>query len=137
MKTESKFKYKYRYVSSSLSRHMISAVEKYLPKIGKPQNVRGIFAGGRNNSRPWYRVIISGENGKLVLRGCSWGYGGEGPHATRDVLLKLGVDQFIADKAAFRSDNEHPQAGSMKRCWVISLVDGSANISEKKAQVAA
>lgn len=92
---------KYRYYSSSLSRHMVPALKRHIAKIGCPLTARGINHGRGNG---WYELVISGEKGKLVLRGCSWGYKGEGPHATRDVLMLLGIPQHEAEEIAFKTN---------------------------------
>lgn len=79
----------YKYYSPSLSRFMLPALDRHLSKIGVPQVAEARCVG--RDPRAWYGLVIRGTTGKLVLKGCSWGYGGEGPHATRDVLLKLGA----------------------------------------------
>jgi len=92
----------YRYYSSSLSRHMARSLDKHLAKIGEPTRVEGHYRGGRRNSNPWFFVVIFGTAGKLCLKGCSWGYGGEGPHATKAVLTRLGVHPFDVDTVCFK-----------------------------------
>ena len=106
---------RYRYYSSSLSRHMVPALNKHLPKIGCPTEVRAICHGGRPSDPGWYELVVTGMLGKLVLRGCSWGYGGEGPHATRDVLTALGVRSYEANELAFQTPNHDVGISATKR----------------------
>ena len=94
---------KYRFYSSSLSRHMVRSVERHLPKIGCPLHVRAISHGANNG---WYELIVTGMLGKLVLRGCSWGYYGEGCRATQAVLTMLGVHYWDVERAAFQTPNK-------------------------------
>ena len=112
MVSNATMKSQYRYYSSTLSRNMVPAVKRHLPKIGTPLAVRGLCHGKFSG---WYDVVIKGTLGKLCLRGCSWGYGGEGPHATRDVLVELGVQPGIADDVAFRTDNRDVGQGGTVR----------------------
>ena len=93
---------KYVYRSSSLSRHMIRSLDRHMAKIGTPLYARGISHG---NYGGWYRVIVAGTNGRLVLKGCSWGYSGEGCRATESVLIRLGCPMAEIEQAAFRTPN--------------------------------
>lgn len=102
----------YRYYSPSLSRHMLPAVDKHLPKIGAPLSVEARCEG---KGTGWYELIVRGTLGKLVLRGCSWGYMGEGSRATRDVLVRLGVSKFMADNLAFTTPNHDVGGAEMVR----------------------
>lgn len=112
IKEMNKMKAQYRYYSDSLSRKMVPSLKRHLPKIGEPMTVRGVCQGKFNG---WYEVIVTGKLGKLVLRGCSWGYGGEGPHATRDVLVALGVNKEAAETVAFTTPNgDVGQGGTVK-----------------------
>lgn len=104
-------KAKYRYYSSTLSRHMLPALDKHLPKIGCPTKVEARCEGGGNG---WFELVVTGMLGKLVLRGCSWGYRGEGPHATRDVLVKLGYSQHEADALAFNTPGNDVGTGATR-----------------------
>ena len=93
----------YRYFSSSLSRHAVPALKRHLPKIGTPLLARGLCHGKHSG---WYELVVRGTNGRIVLRGCSWGYRGEGPHATRDALVLLGIPQHEADRIAFTTPGQ-------------------------------
>ena len=75
---------KYKYVSSTLSRHTLRSLDRHLVKIGEIKTIRAMYS-----DRTWYRLIVTGTTGRLVLRGCSWGYGGEGPQATEAALRRL------------------------------------------------
>jgi hypothetical protein len=99
---------KYRYYSSTQSRHTLRSLDRHLPKIGCPEKVEARCEGKHGG---WYELVVTGMLGKIVLRGCSWGYHGEGPHATRDALLKLGLPQWEADSLAFTTPNADVGAG--------------------------
>lgn len=94
---------KYRYYSTSESRNTLRALDRHLSKIGCPTEVKAVAHG---KGWGWYELIVTGMLGKIVLRGCSWGYTGTGPHATRDVLVKLGIPQTEADALAFTTDGK-------------------------------
>lgn len=85
---------------------MDRSLTRHLPKIGTPRKVEGIYHG----KNAWFRLIITGTLGKIVLRGCSWGYGGEGPRATLNILQRLGCHPFDCEQIAFRA----PQLGTPK-----------------------
>jgi len=89
-------KRKYTYTApNSLSRSVKGQIKKHLPKIGKLVSVVATFSDS-----DWYKLTINGEDGRVILRGCSWGYSGEGCHATYDVLTELGVG-YDAAKIVF------------------------------------
>jgi len=96
-------KSKYRYYSPSLSRHMLPALDRHLAKVGRLKSVKAVCAGRGSG---WYELVVTGEAGKLVLRGCSWGYYGEGCRATRDVLVRLGFPIIEAEHLAFTTPNK-------------------------------
>lgn len=108
---------KYRYYSDSLSRKMVPALEKHLSKIGKPLKVEGLYHG----KNPWFELVVTGEAGKLVLRGCSWGYYGEGPRATEAVLRKLGVHSFDVEQIAFKAPQLQNPVASKRPLWRVLL----------------
>lgn len=82
-------KYEYRDVRG-VTRFSVAAVRKHLSKLGKLHYVRGIFSGKCNGiANPWYRVVIAGETGTMILGGLSWGYNGEGSRGLEEVLRML------------------------------------------------
>lgn len=93
---------RYRFYSRSESRHMLAAVDRHISKVGTPLKAEAICAG---KGTGWYELVVTGTAGKLVLRGCSWGYSGEGSRATRDVLVRLGIGLLEAEELAFRTPN--------------------------------
>ena len=103
---------KYRYYSSSLSRHTARSMDRHLPKIGCPTKVEARCEGKHAG---WYELVVTGMLGKLVLRGCSWGYYGEGCRATRDALVKLGLPQHEADALAFTTPNKDVGSCDMRQ----------------------
>lgn len=111
----------YRYYSSSLSRHTLRSLDKHLHKIGTPLTATGESRGDRRTG--WFCLVVRGTAGTIYLRGCSWGYGGEGPHATYHALIKLGVPHGEARKAAFTTsgDKVGTPAGKGVQFFQLSL----------------
>lgn len=114
---------RYRYYGQLPSRHMMRCLDRHLPKIGRPLRARGM-SHGKNGG--WYQVLVTGTAGKLVLRGCSWGYGGEGPHATEAVLRRLGALPYAAHTAAFCAANQAvgTAEGYGRTFWDVNLATG-------------
>ena len=110
-------KQKYTHYSSSLSCFTKRSLSRHLAKIGPVESVEATFVGKKHGA--WYALVVRGTLGKLVLRGCSWGYRGEGPRATRDALLSLGVDQETADGHAFGINSTKPVQGEVN--WKLSF----------------
>jgi hypothetical protein len=46
-------------------------------------------------------VMVIGTRGSARFEGFLWGYGGEGPHGLRNLLLMLGVPIGVAKHVAF------------------------------------
>ena len=118
---------RYRYYSEAVSYKTLKAFTRHLPKIGMPTKVEGIYHG----KNPWYEVIVTGTAGKLVLRGCSWGYGGEGPRATEAVLKALGCHPFDVQTACFDrrlAMGMDRLKASKKPVWSIALPASGAVI---------
>ena len=115
----------YRHRSQSSTRYSLLAFQKYLPKIGQPLYVRGIWAGGyKGIPNPWYRLVIRGTKGSLILPGCSWGYGGEGPHGTEEVLKALHIHPFDVQQIAFQAPNTcptHTRVNQVTEVWKVML----------------
>jgi hypothetical protein len=44
-----------------------------------------------------YTFKALGERGEIWLSGCNCGYGGEGPHGTKKILVELGIKDDVAD----------------------------------------
>lgn len=93
---------RYRYYGPSLSRTVLPALDKHLPKIGCPVKVEARCEGVGHG---WYELVVTGMLGKLVLRGCSWGYHGEGSRATEAVLRRLGLD-WDAATLSYQTPNQ-------------------------------
>lgn len=132
MKNNRKPEYRIRGISST--RHSLACFHKHLPKIGDPLYVRGIFAGSFNGiPNPWYRLVIRGTKGSMILCGCSWGYGGEGPRGTEEVLKALHVHPFDVEQVAFKCPNEQPKhtrANQVTQVWKIMLPASFSQLAE-------
>lgn len=78
-------------------------------------------------------MVIRGDKGSLVLRGCSWGYGGEGPRGTEYVLKELGVHPFDVEQIAFHAPNKDIPAIAWKRpveVWRLTLPATCAQLAK-------
>lgn len=108
-------KSKYRYRSPNRASHcMMAFVNKNLAKIGAIKSITGVRWSAwinvtvdgvetKRRSNGSEAILIRGENGTARFTGVCWGYGGEGPHTLRDILLHAGVPQAMADAIAFKS----------------------------------
>jgi hypothetical protein len=86
------------------SSQSLKSLDRHVAKIGDVVMVRGYYGGRKLN--PWYRLAVRGTRGTLYLTGCSWGYSGQGPRTTADVMVKLGVPRGYAERVAFNTSNE-------------------------------
>lgn len=91
-------KLRYRYKGGT-TRGAIARFAKTIAKLGKLLYVRayryqGVF--GLNEA-----ILIRGVNGTARFSGLCWGYGGEGPRGTYQLLLMLGADPEPANALAF------------------------------------
>jgi hypothetical protein len=64
-------------------------------KIGNVGMLKVSFDSHIHNDKE-YNLVAMGNEGTIFLSGCNCGYGGEGPHGTKQILIELGVP---ADKA--------------------------------------
>lgn len=89
---------KYRYRDSRGStHHCLESFYKHISKLGRVTKVKGYVYHGAyqvNHSA----VMIYGENGTMRLRGLGWGYSGQGPRGTEEVLKYLNVPQKEIDR---------------------------------------
>lgn len=122
----------YRHRSVESTRTALRSWSKFRHKIGTPRYVRGIFSGSK--TYPWYRVVVRGDRGSIVLRGCSWGFSGEGPRGTEEVLRSLSIPPFYCIHAAFdiKTDcmNAHTWRGT-REFWRIDLTGRYPALSQK------
>jgi hypothetical protein len=47
--------------------------------------------------------MIEGRNGKARFDGVLWGYGGDGPRALVELLIKTGLHRLVAEYVAFKT----------------------------------
>ncbi len=85
-----KSKYRYRDPRGS-TKSSLDAFKNHLPKIGEVIKIKGYVYRGKhgNNSA----VMVCGEHGTMRLTGLGWGYSGEGPRGTTQVLQALNVPE--------------------------------------------
>lgn len=103
-----------RYRSPVTSSHRTIPYFKHVARLGRITSIRGYRynATVKSEGNPLRltgceRVMVYGENGSARFAGVCWGYGGESPHALRDLLMACGFHQEQADTYAFglhRSD---------------------------------
>lgn len=103
----------YRYRYEGPSRNVVSRFVKHADRIGKVVKVVAkrfvstrsyMWEGERRSYTTDHEVLmVYGETGTARLSGCCWGYGGEGPHAVRDLLVAVGLPNADADRFAFES----------------------------------
>jgi hypothetical protein len=122
---------RYRYRFCNCSSKVMPAAKRHLWKLGTLISIQGYRYHGRYCT-DHEAVLIRGTKGTARMSGVCWGYGGEGPHALRDLLLLLGVDKATADKTAFttpRSDSHVGGPGEPKLVvdWKLHLNDGGGH----------
>lgn len=92
--------YRYRY-NGGTTRGARDRFAKIIAKLGTILSVKGYRYFGRYGTTH-EAVMVKGTKGTARFGGCLWGYGGEGPRGTHELLLTLGVDAKLADRMAFR-----------------------------------
>lgn len=108
--------YRYRYEGSTTH----GARERFdwiLRKLGRIQYIKGYRYHGKYQAQH-ERVLIRGTKGTARLSGLLWGYLGEGPHGTRELLLKLGMPLQLAEEIAFRT-SRYAEDGED---WILYLL---------------
>ena len=107
--------YRYRY-NGGTTRGAIKRFDRLIKRLGKIHTVRGYRYIGRYRA-DHEAVLLKGENGSARLGGLLWGYGGEGPRGTYDLLQRLGLSEDEARKIAF----ETPRQNKVGTDWEIKL----------------
>jgi hypothetical protein len=92
--------YRYRYKGGT-TRGAISRFTTPLAKLGKLLYVRAYRYQGIHGLNE--AVLVRGENGTARFSGLCWGYGGEGPRGTAQLLIALGVNPDTAQTLAFKT----------------------------------
>lgn len=112
--------YRYR-DNTGTTRTSLSAM-RHLSKIGKVTSIRGYRYKAKGISQE--AVLVSGENGSCRFGGFLWGYAGEGPRGTVELLKHLGLPEYAANEVAFESlRREHDELGVD---WRIDFYNGYA-----------
>ena len=107
--------YRYRY-DGGTTRGAQKRFDRLLKRLGKIIVVRGYRYRGRYNTTH-EAVMLKGENGTARFSGLLWGYGGEGPRGTLELLQKLGLSKEAANKIAF----ETPRKDEVGIDWEIAV----------------
>jgi hypothetical protein len=103
--------------NAGCTQHSIARFTKHIGRLGKLSYIKGYRYRGRYQAIH-EGVLIRGENGTLRFNGFCWGYGGEGPHGLKTILLKLGVDEPIAHQTAFHTPRRWPD---IEEAWRITF----------------
>jgi hypothetical protein len=64
--------------------------------------------------------MFRGENGTARFNGLGWGYSGEGPRGTVEVLVAFGVNKQAAEQLVFHNTS-WPSFDKPQQCWEIDL----------------
>lgn len=110
--------YRYRYHGGT-TRGARDRFDRILPKLGRILSVKGYRYRGRYGAQ-WEAVLVRGTKGTARFSGLLWGYGGEGPHGTQELLVKLGLSRSLADQIAFHTVRAYPENGAD---WVLYFMD--------------
>jgi hypothetical protein len=90
----------YRYLNNSGSTaRCLLGVSRHLHKVGEVKSVEAYdyhtIRGGVPVTNT--RVKVKGTLGYAAFIGLNFGYGGKGPHGTRQLLTRLGVPNTLVD----------------------------------------
>jgi len=80
--------------------------------------------GGYTFTATHEAIMVYGEHGTARFEGLSWGYGGEGPRGTHQLLIACGVPDTLAKDAAFKTNRQDNPGID----WTITL-DGEAKLA--------
>src|SRR5262252_11104704 len=78
----------------------------------------------RSNGITHERVFVTGTHGTARFDGLCWGYAGEGPRGLRDLLMFLGLIDFLAESVAFTA----PRTERLGTDWSIKLGRNEAGL---------
>ena len=109
--------YRYR-DGAGCTRISLERVEKHLAKIGQVVEIQGKRWSGKYRHQEG--VLVKGVNGTCRFTGFNHGYSGEGPRGLVQLLVRLGIDQQVAETVAFRTPR-HDQDGID---WKITFPGG-------------
>lgn len=96
--------------------HCRARFHRALKKIGKVLYVKGYRYFGRYHTSH-EAVLVRGEKGSVRFGGLLWGYGGEGPRGTHELLTLLGVPADRAWEVAFQT----PRLNQLGEDWRLTL----------------
>lgn len=82
----------------------LSRFDKVLAKLGHIKYIRAYRYQGRYGLNE--AILVRGVNGTARFTGLCWGYGGEGPRGTYQLLIKVGVSKNLADSLAFHVERK-------------------------------
>jgi len=99
----------YRYRFDGSTHQARSKFDFVLKRLGTIREIQFKRYFGRYNTIH-EGVFLRGENGTARLGGLLWGYGGEGPTGTVELLTKIGFDPEEARKIAYTT-KRHKEVG--------------------------
>jgi hypothetical protein len=86
-----------------------------IKRLGKIKYIKGYRYFGRYHTFH-EAVLVVGEKGSIRFGGLLWGYSGEGPRGLRELLVKVGVAETVADEIAFTT----PRLNTLGEDWRLS-----------------
>jgi hypothetical protein len=95
--------------------------DRILANLGPVKEIRGYRFLGRFKTQH-EAIMVKGENGTARFSGLLWGYGGEAPKATVELLRKLGIHQEVAEHYIFNTERSYPHLGND---WILTFLPGS------------
>jgi hypothetical protein len=107
----------YRYRCEKGTTRAARAMFHKCAKLGAISEVRGVRYYARHIGATQERVFVVGPYGTARFDGLCWGYGGEGPHGLRDLLMFLGLGRDVAEAVAFRA----PRLSECGVDWRVSF----------------
>ena len=117
----------YRYRNDRSTRSNIEVFDRVLNKLGRIKTVRAVVY--RNKYRvETETILVRGENGYARFGGLNWGYSGEGPRGTQQLLKKLGVNQEIANFLCFNETTFE-----LGEVWKITFNNNIATVEHHRS----
>jgi hypothetical protein len=106
--------------------------DRVLAKLGQVRSVTGYRFVGRFQTQH-EAVLVRGENGTARFSGLLWGYGGDAPKATVELLVLLGLHRERAESVVFLSERAYPHLGVD---WHIGFLPNNKLLVLRRDQIA-
>jgi hypothetical protein len=120
-----------RYRRMACSTNQAIKAFSHLPRLGKLSKIVAKrfrvtrSAGGHTFTATHEAIMVYGEHGTARFEGLCWGYGGEGPRGTHQLLLACGVADPLAKDAAFKT----PRKDQPGTDWTITFDGETAKLA--------